>query len=70
MEQSTNLLKSLDNFLVALFSQKYDIIRMMKKVVKNIYAKELAEPKYRNRIVKARKGKGSYDRKRLEKRYA
>jgi len=63
-------LKSLNIFLVALFSKKYDIIRMMKKVVKNIYAKELADRKYQNRIVKARKGKGSYDRKRLEKRYA
>ena len=42
----------------------------MKKAVKNIYAKELAERKYQPCIVKMRKGKGSYDRKRLEKRYA
>lgn len=70
MEQNTNLLKSLMNFLVAFFSEKYDIIGMMKKTVKNIYAKELADRKYQNRIVRSRKGKGSYDRKRLEKRYA
>lgn len=43
---------------------------MMKKAIKNIYAKELAERKYSPRIVRARKGKGSYDRKRLEKRHA
>jgi len=42
----------------------------MRKAVKNMYAKELAERKYQPRIVRARKGKGSYDRKRLEKRYA
>ena len=42
----------------------------MKKAVKNIYAKELADRKYQPRIVRAHKGKGSYDRKRLEKRYA
>ena len=42
----------------------------MKKAVKNIYAKELADRKYQNRIIRARKGKGSYDRKALEKRYA
>lgn len=43
---------------------------MMKKVIRNIYAKELAERKYQNRIVRSRKGKGSYDRKRLEKKHA
>lgn len=43
---------------------------MMKKTHINIYAKQLADRKYQNRIVRARKGKGSYDRKRLEKRYA
>lgn len=43
---------------------------MMKRTTRNIYAKELAERKYQNRIIRARKGKGSYDRKRLEKRHA
>jgi stalled ribosome alternative rescue factor ArfA len=62
-------LKSLSFFSVALFSEKY-YINIMRKAVKNMYAKELAERKYQPRIVRARKGKGSYDRKRLEKRYA
>ena len=56
-------------FSVALFSEKY-YINIMRKAVKNIYAKALAERKYQIRIVRAHKGKGSYDRKRLEKRYA
>jgi stalled ribosome alternative rescue factor ArfA len=42
----------------------------MRKAVKNTYAKELADRKYHIRIVRARKGKGSYDRKSLEKKYA
>lgn len=42
----------------------------MRKTVKSIIAKELADRKYHQRIVRARKGKGSYDRKVLEKRYA
>ena len=65
-----NLLKSLDNFLVDFFIKIAYIIIMMKRVVRNTYAKELADRKYHNRIVKQRKGKGSYDRKRLEKKYA
>ena len=42
----------------------------MKKTVRNIEAKELADRKYHQRVIRARKGKGSYDRKVLEKRYA
>ena len=62
-------MKSLDNFSVDLFS-KNCYINNMKKVIRNTYAKELADRKYHKRIVRARKGKGSYDRKVLEKRYA
>ena len=58
-----------DFFSVDFFSQKYDN-NNMKKAVKNIYAKQLADRKFQNRIVRSRKGKGSYDRKSLEKRYA
>jgi stalled ribosome alternative rescue factor ArfA len=42
----------------------------MRKAVKNIYAKQLSERKYRPQVVRPRKGIGSYDRKRLEKQYA
>jgi stalled ribosome alternative rescue factor ArfA len=62
-------LKSLDIFLVAFFSKKY-YINIMKTAVKNIFARELSERKYRPRVIRACKGKGSYDRKRLEKRHA
>jgi stalled ribosome alternative rescue factor ArfA len=62
-------LKSLDNFFVDLFSKKY-YINIMRKAVKNISAKALADRKFHQRIVTARKGKGSYNRKHLEKRYA
>jgi len=33
---------------------------------RNPYARELADAKFRRRIVKARKGKGSYSRKRVK----
>jgi stalled ribosome alternative rescue factor ArfA len=62
-------LKSLDNFFVALFLKKY-YINIMKKTVKNICAKSLADRKFHQRIILARKGKGSYNRKHLEKKYA
>lgn len=42
----------------------------MRKAVKNVFAKELSERKYRPRVIRARKGKGSYDRRSLEKRHA
>jgi len=43
---------------------------MMKKklVHRNFSAKALAERQFHQRVVKSRKGKGSYDRKRMEKR--
>jgi stalled ribosome alternative rescue factor ArfA len=63
-------LKLHDFFSVDFLLKKCYINNMMKKTHINIYAKELADRKYQNRIVRARKGKGSYDRKRLEKRYA
>jgi stalled ribosome alternative rescue factor ArfA len=34
---------------------------------RNLYAKALANPCFRKRIVRARKGKGSYDRKQANK---
>jgi len=40
------------------------------KTVKNVNAKMLADRKFHQRIIRARKGKGSYDRKRLEKAHA
>jgi len=33
---------------------------------RNPFAQELCDPKFRRRIVKARKGKGSYSRKRIK----
>lgn len=45
---------------------------MMKKkvTVRNLSARSLAERQFHQRVVRARKGKGSYDRKRVEKRNA
>tara|TARA_Y100000816_G_scaffold92569_1_gene64062 strand:+ start:1262 stop:1378 length:117 start_codon:yes stop_codon:yes gene_type:complete len=37
----------------------------MKK--RNIFAKDLMTKKYRKRIIKAKKGKGSYSRKKFKK---
>jgi len=34
---------------------------------RNIFAKDLFTKKYRKRIVKAKKGKGSYNRKKFKK---
>ena len=43
----------------------------MKRIAnKSAAAKSLADRKYHQRIVLAKKGRGSYDRKKLEKRYA
>jgi len=42
----------------------------MKTLHKSASAKALADRKYHQRIVVARKGRGSYNRKKLEKRYA
>lgn len=43
---------------------------MMKKkpTYRNFVAKSLADRQFHQRTVKSRKGKGSYDRKRMEKR--
>jgi stalled ribosome alternative rescue factor ArfA len=67
---NTNLLKLHGFFSVDFLLKKWYYYNMMRKAVINIYAKQLADRKYQNRIVRARKGKGSYDRKRLEKKYA
>ncbi len=37
----------------------------MKK--RNIFAKDLMTNKYRKRVIKPKKGKGSYDRKKIKK---
>ena len=37
----------------------------MKK--RNIFAKDLLTNKYRKRVIKPKKGKGSYDRKKIKK---
>jgi stalled ribosome alternative rescue factor ArfA len=43
----------------------------MRKIVhKSASAKALADRKYHQRIVVAKKGRGSYNRKKLEKKYA
>ena len=39
----------------------------MKK--RNIFAKELYSKKYRKRVIKPKKGKGSYNRKKLKRSY-
>ena len=38
----------------------------IKSKKRNIIAKDLFTKKYKNRIVKAKKGKGSFDRKKLK----
>jgi stalled ribosome alternative rescue factor ArfA len=44
---------------------------MMKTTAhKSAGAKALADRKYHQRIVMSKKGRGSYDRKRMEKKYA
>ena len=42
----------------------------MKKTVKNVIAKTLADRKYHQRIVMAKKGRGSYNRKKTENKNA
>ena len=34
---------------------------------RNIFAKDLMTNKYRKRVIKPKKGKGSYDRKKIKK---
>jgi stalled ribosome alternative rescue factor ArfA len=68
---NVNLLKLHSFFLVDIIFKKAYIINMMKTVRnRNIHAKSLTDSKYRQRIVVAKKGRGSYNRKKLEKKYA
>jgi stalled ribosome alternative rescue factor ArfA len=55
---------------VVLFPKMSDIITMEKIKHKSPTAKALADRKYHQRIVVAKKGRGSYNRKRLEKKHA
>jgi len=63
-------LKSLSFFPVDLFFKILYINNMMRKTHKSAAAKSLADRKYHQRIVMAKKGRGSYNRKSLEKKHA
>ena len=59
------------NFLVDFIKKIAYYISMMKRVVKkSAAAKALADRKYHQRIVLSKKGRGSYNRKKLENVYA
>jgi len=38
----------------------------LKKKSRNLIAKDLLSPKYRKRVIKPKKGKGSYKRKKIK----
>jgi len=38
----------------------------LKKKLRNFIAKDLFSPKYKKRVVKSKKGKGSYKRKKIK----